>query len=506
MTAGSDAMASGRDFAYWRDRAAALRPETRAFIDGGYVEAADGATFTRISPIDGRAIPGIARCGAEDVDRAVGAARAAFGDGRWSRLEPTKRKAVLLRFAGLIEDDVEELALRETLDVGKPIGDSLAVDVRSAARCVAYYAEYADKLYEEIAPTGPNDLAIIRRMPLGVVGAIVPWNYPLILASWKIAPALVLGNSVVLKPAEQSSLSAIRLAELAHKAGIPDGVFNVLPGYGHEAGVALVRHMDVDMIAFTGSTSVGRLIMKGAAESNMKRVALELGGKSPHIVMDDCPDLDAAASSVAWGVFYNSGQTCHAGTRLIVHRAVVDDLHHRVIEATKAIRLGHPLDPATQIGAVIEEDHMHKILGYIDLGREEGGRILLGGSRADVVDGGFYVEPTVISGVANASRVAQEEIFGPVLVSISVDGEEEAVCTANDTIYGLGAAVWTRDINRAHRMSEALRAGTVWVNAYDLSSMAAPFGGFKQSGFGRDRSAHALDKYADLKTVWTHYS
>jgi acyl-CoA reductase-like NAD-dependent aldehyde dehydrogenase len=493
-------------FEDWKARRAALVTDGRAFIGGAYVGAKSGETFARVSPVDGSHLADIARCGAADIDAAVAAARAAFDAGKWRDMEPRKRKGVLQKFAGLIRADIEALALLETADVGKPIGDSIAVDVPACAEAIAYYAECADKLYEEIAPTGPNDRALIRRMPLGVVGAIVPWNYPLILAAWKIGPALLMGNSVVLKPAEQSSLSTLRLGRLAKEAGIPDGVLNIVPGLGEEAGAALAAHMDVDLLTFTGSTEVGGLIMAAAAKSNLKRVALELGGKSPHIVMDDCPDLDAAASAVAWGVYYNAGETCHAGTRLLVHRSIAADFHRRVMEQAAKIRTGHPYDPATQFGALIDAKHTTRVLDYIGLGRAEGAALAMGGGRLSEREGGCYVEPTLLTGVKPESRLAQEEIFGPVLASIEFDTEAEALAIANGVQYGLAAAVWTRDINRAHRMSEALRAGTVWINTYDQANMATPFGGFKQSGFGRDRSLHAIEKYADLKTVWTHYS
>jgi len=499
----SSALAT-RSRADWEQTAIPLRPEGRAFIAGRLVAARDGRTFEKRSPIDGRVIAEVARCGAPDIDAAVAAARSSFVSGVWRRTDPKQRKRVLTRFAELIRADIERLALLETLDVGKPILNSINVDVTNAADCIAYYAEFADKLYDEIAPTGPNDLALIRREPLGVVAGIVPWNYPLIISAWKLGPALLTGNSVILKPAEQSPLTAIRLAELGLEAGLPPGVFNVVPGYGEETGKPLALHPDVDMVSFTGSTEVGKLMLRYAGESNMKRVALECGGKSPHVVLKDA-DVDAAAEGIAWGIYYNAGETCHAGSRVIVHNQVRENLIAAIGKVAQTITLGHPLDPATQMGALIDQGHMQRVLGYIDSGVAEGARIALGGRRALESTGGYYVEATVLDQVRPQMRVAREEIFGPVLAVTGFESETDALAIANDSIYGLAAAVWTTDINAAHHWSSALRAGTVWVNSFDRSTLATPFGGFKQSGFGRDRSPHAIDKYADLKTIWTAY-
>jgi acyl-CoA reductase-like NAD-dependent aldehyde dehydrogenase len=490
----------------WHARARELAINGNAFIDGRYVAAARGATFDCVSPIDGRVLARVASTDAADVDQAVVAARRAFEAGTWSRRPPRERKRVLLRFAALIEQHAEELALLETLDMGKPIADSLAVDIPATVRCITWYAEAIDKLYDEVAPTGHDALALITREPVGVVGAIVPWNFPLIMAAWKIGPALAAGNSLIVKPSEKSPLTAIRIAALAAEAGLPDGVFNVLPGYGHTAGEALALHMDVDCIGFTGSTRTGKRMLEYAGQSNMKRVWLECGGKSPNIILADCPDLDRAAAAAASAIFFNQGQMCSAGSRLIVEERVHDAVLEKVVAAGRRMPPGDPLDPATRLGAIVDEVQTRAVLGYIDAGRAEGAQLLAGGRRVREETGGCYVEPTVCDGVLPGMTIAREEIFGPVLAAITVRDAEEAVSVGNSAIYGLVAAVWTRDVTRAHRIARALRAGVVYVNCYDADDITTPFGGFKQSGTGRDKSLHAFDKYTDLKTTWIDLS
>jgi acyl-CoA reductase-like NAD-dependent aldehyde dehydrogenase len=486
----------------WHARAKAATLPHRPFIDGRYVDSLSGQTFPCVYPGDGRLLVDMASCDAADVDVAVRSARKAFEAGVWSRMAPADRRRILLRFSELILANREELALLETLNVGKPIANAYNGDVVSAATCIAWYAEAIDKLYGEVAATAHDMTTLVVREPLGVVAAVVPWNYPMSMAAWKLGPALATGNSVILKPAEQSPFTALKFGELAIEAGIPPGVLNVIPGLGHIAGKALGLHMDVDCVGFTGSTEVGKYFMQYSGQSNIKRIGLELGGKSPQVVLADCDDLDAAAAGIAAGIFGNSGQVCNAGSRLIVDAKVRDALLDKIAAQARVFSPGDPLNPATRMGSIVSEEQMDRVLGYIDAGRAEGASAVIGGNRVRRETGGYYIEPTIFDGVQNGMKIAQEEIFGPVLSAITVNGFDEAMAVANDTIYGLAGAVWTGSMKNAHRAAKAIRAGVVWVNCFDRGSMAVPFGGFRQSGFGRDKSLHAMDKYTDFKAIW----
>ncbi len=489
------------DKSAWEKRASELKPESRMYINGSFVDAVSGKTFDDVSPRDQRVIAKVAAGDTEDVNRAVKAALTSFESGVWSEMNPRDKKAIMLKWADLIREHQEELALLETLDVGKPISDSMNVDVMGAARTVQWYGEAIDKTYDEIAPAPRNALAMITREPLGVIGAVVPWNYPMIIASWKVAPALAMGNSVVLKPAEQSSLSALLLARLATEAGLPDGVFNVVTGLGPEAGQALARHNDVAKLAFTGSGPTGRKMLQYAAESNMKQVALELGGKSPQVVLDDVKDLDACASSIAWGIYYNAGQTCNAGSRVIVQgNKLKEELYGKLTEFLKTFPVGDCLDPSTYMGPIVSTQQRDRVNSYLDMVGKDGEKFIFGGEKA--TGDSNLIQPTLIGGVKHDSVLSQEEIFGPVLVAIDATDDADALAKANGTSYGLAASVWSGNVARAHNFARKLRAGTVWVNTFDMSDVITPFGGFKGSGSGRDKSLHALDNYSALKTTW----
>ena len=479
-----------------------LQFDGRALINGRRTASLSGDTFECVSPVDGRILTTVARCGEADVNAAVMAARAAFEDKRWSGLAPGQRKRIMIRFADLLLAHGDELALTETLDMGKPVKYARAVDVNSASNCIRWYGEAVDKVYDEIAPTARTALALITREPVGVVGVIVPWNYPMIMAAWKIAPALAAGNSVVLKPSEKSPLTALRMGDLALEAGIPPGVFNVVTGYGPEAGSPLALHMDVDCIAFTGSTRVGKQIHIMAGQSNLKRAWTELGGKSPNIVFADCPNLDKAVEAAVGSIFFNQGESCNAPSRLFVEGSIKEKFIEKALALVPGYAPGNPLDQATVMGAIVDQTQMNSVLSYIETGKSEGARLLAGGEQALRETGGCYVQPTIFDGVRNDMTIAREEIFGPVLSVLSFTDPADVVRQANQSVYGLQAAVWTRDINKAHGVARALRAGTVHVNQYDEDDITVPFGGYKQSGVGRDKSLHAFDKYTETKTTW----
>lgn len=477
-------------------------PPRSLFIGGRHVAAQSGSTLAVTSPIDGARLTTIADGGAADIDRAVQAARAAFEGKSWSRAAPAVRKKVLLKFADLIEKHALELAVLGVRDNGTEIAMALKAEPGSAAATFRYYAEAIDKVYGEIAPTGEDALGLVHREPLGVVGVIVPWNFPLMIGAWKIAPALAAGNCVVVKPPEIASLTLLRLAELASEAGIPDGVFNVVTGRGSDAGAALALHMDVDVIAFTGSGPTGRRLLEYSARSNLKRVYLELGGKSPNIVFADAPDLGVAAKVSVNGIFRNAGQVCVAGSRLLVQSAVYDRFMEAFVAATAKLKVGDPLDLATGVGAVSSEDQLGRNLGFVETATREGATLVTGGNRILENTGGSYMEPTVFADVKPEMTLFREEVFGPVLAVTRFETEEEAVRLANATDYGLASAVWTANLSTAHRMVRSIRAGVVHVNTYGGSDITVPLGGFKQSGFGRDKSLHALAEYSDLKTAW----
>ncbi|MFP3518396.1 aldehyde dehydrogenase [Pseudomonas sp. SIMBA_077] len=490
------------DLNHWQQRVARQTFIQTALIDGQPVGSISGATFDAINPATQQLLARVAACGEEEVNLAVRSARRAFNTGVWRRMSAGERKKILLKLAQLLMTHREELALLDSLNMGKPVMDAYNVDVPGAAHVFAWYGEALDKVYDQVAPTGHNSLATITREALGVIAAVVPWNFPLDMAAWKLAPALAAGNSVVLKPAEQSPFSALRLAQLALEAGIPEGVLNVVPGLGESAGKALGLHPDVDCLVFTGSTQVGKYFMQYSAQSNLKQVWLECGGKSPNLVFADCQDLDLAAEKAAFGIFFNQGEVCSANARLYVERSIHDEFMDRLISKARAWMPGDPLNPNSAAGAIVDSEQTARIISAIGRARDDGAKLLCGGEQLVFNGSSNFIEPTIFADVAQDMSICRDEIFGPVLAVSAFDSEEEAVNMANNSIYGLAASVWSDDFNRAHRVARALNVGTVSVNTVDALDVTVPFGGGKQSGFGRDLSLHSFDKYMQLKTTW----
>ncbi|MEH6575525.1 MAG: aldehyde dehydrogenase [Amphritea sp.] len=491
-----------KTYTEWKALSESLTLRGQAYINGGFQPAVSGETFASINPANEQLLADIASCDAADVDIAVENALQAFRSGVWSEMPPKQRKRILLKLADLIEQHQDEFALLDTLDMGKSISEMVAIDVPDSIDCFRWTAESIDKVYGEIAPTGNDVLAMISHEPVGVVAAITPWNYPLMMASWKLAPALAAGNSVILKPSEKSPLSVLRLAELATEAGIPDGVLNVLPGFGHTAGKALALHNDVNVLAFTGSTRVAGMLMEYSGQSNMKRVWLEAGGKSPNLVFDDCEDIKKAAAGAAAAIFANQGEVCIACSRLYVQKGIKDAFVAALADAAQAYKPGNPLDPQTTMGPMVDGAQLATVDRYIRSAIEEGGEVLVGGLPEYTEGEGFYAKPTIITNANNEMTFVREEIFGPVLAVNEFDTEEEAIALANDSEYGLGASVWTSNLSRAHRVSRRIQSGMVWVNTWGEGDTTVPFGGVKASGNGRDKSLHSLEKYTELKTVW----
>lgn len=489
----------------WQKMAGNLKLETGCFIDGKFIKAKGGDTFETINPATGEVIAEVTRGQAADVDAAVASARKAFKSGVWSRMEPRDRMEILYKYAALIKEHAAEFALIDTLDMGKPISDMLNIDVPFSALTFQYFGETIDKIEGAVTSTASDALHYILRQPIGVVGCIVPWNYPLMMAAWKVAPALAAGNTVVLKPAEQSPLSAALMARLFMDAGGPAGVFNVVQGLGEEAGKALALHMDVDKIGFTGSVEVGKLMMVYSGQSNMKRVLTECGGKTPQVILADTPDLDTAVEYAVNGIFGNQGEVCNAGSRLLVEKKIEAEFIERFIEKTKTAFIpGDPLNPETTMGPMVTTEQQQRVLGYIDIGKNEGANLAHSQELSKGLEKGAYVPPTLFTGVNNSMRIAQEEIFGPVGAVIPFKDMNEALEIANDSIYGLAASVWTSDISTAHKFARDMEAGVVWVNCFDHGDMTSPWGGYKQSGAGRDKCLETMMHHTQTKSVWVH--
>jgi gamma-glutamyl-gamma-aminobutyraldehyde dehydrogenase len=489
----------------WTSRAATIAIPEGIFVGGEERAARSGAVRPVTSARDGSTLVELAWAQPDDVDAAVGAARRAFDHGPWRRLHPRDRGEILQRFAALVDEHRADLALLVSLEMGKPIRHAYEIELRALIRCLRYYGELADKESGEITPTVEGELSLVTREPAGVVAAVVPWNFPLTLGGWKFAPALSAGCTVVLKTSESSPLSMQRVAQLGAEAGLPPGVFNVVSGNGSVVGRSLGEHPDVDVLTFTGSTEVGRHFLRYSADSNLKRVFLELGGKSPNIILPDAPNLDAAADTAAWAIFFNSGEMCTAGSRLVVHADVAERVVERVVSTSAQWYPADPLLPGTRMGPLVDGRSLTRVLGHLEQGLRQGAQLRLGGRQVLQETGGAYLEPTVVTGATPDNPIVRDEIFGPVLAVQVVGSEAEAIEVAGDTPYGLAAAVWTADLGAAHRVSRALRAGTVWVNCYEEGDMSVPFGGVKLSGTGRDKSRHAMEEYTDLKTTWINY-